>query len=147
MKKGRPARKKTSLQAAIILRGRTVPIHATTADLSLGGCYIENMSTLPLGAHLTMTLWIGEDKLQISGIVKTCDPVFGNGIQFVDIDLPTKPSCSAISTRRPKPERRCNVGLAFAKQRMPEKSNSETSDVPVSSPFCSYPTDLSILPE
>ena len=79
------ARKKTFVQAEILLRGRTVPIRVTTADLSLGGCYIENMFTLSIGAHLEIGLWIGEQKLKISSVVKTCDPVFGNGIQFVEI--------------------------------------------------------------
>lgn len=57
----------------------------TTADLSVGGCYVENMFTLPIGAHLTMHLWLGEEKMQVSGIVKTCDRAFGNGIQFFDL--------------------------------------------------------------
>lgn len=79
-------RKKTSVQAEIVLRGRDVPMRVTTSDLSLGGCYIENMFTLPVGALLTISLWIGEEKLTIGGLVKTSDPVFGNGIQFVKIE-------------------------------------------------------------
>ena len=55
----RTARTKTSLQAEIVLRGRTVPMRVSTTDLSLGGCYVENMFTLNIGAHLTMALWIG----------------------------------------------------------------------------------------
>jgi hypothetical protein len=31
-------------------------------------------------------LWIGPQKLKISAIVRTCDPVFGNGIEFLEID-------------------------------------------------------------
>jgi PilZ domain-containing protein len=81
----RSDRKKTSLEAEMVLRGRTVPMRITTTDVSLGGCYIESMFTLPIGAHLTITLWIGEEKLKISGLVKTCDPVFGNGIEFVEL--------------------------------------------------------------
>jgi len=63
-----------------------VPVRVPTSDLSLGGCYIENMFTLHIGAHLTMKLWIGEGKVNVNGIVKTCDPVFGNGVQFVEIE-------------------------------------------------------------
>jgi hypothetical protein len=80
------ARKKTGVQAELVVRGRTVPVRVPTSDLSLGGCYIENMFTLHIGDHLTVGLWIGTEKLKISGIVRTCDPVFGNGIEFLEID-------------------------------------------------------------
>ena len=80
------ARKKTCAQAETLLRGRTVPIRVTTAYLSVGSCYIENMFTLPIGAHLEMALWIGEEKLKINAIVRTCDPVFGNGIEFSKLE-------------------------------------------------------------
>jgi len=79
------ARKKTSVPAQLVLRGRTVPIRITTIDLSLGGCDIENLFTLHIGAHLTMTLWLGEQRIKIDAIVKTCDPVFGNGIEFLEV--------------------------------------------------------------
>jgi hypothetical protein len=78
-------RKKTGVQAELFLRGRTIPQRVSTSDLSLGGCYIENMFTLPMGAHVTIGLWIGNEKLQIGAKVKTCDPVFGNGIEFVEM--------------------------------------------------------------
>ena len=61
-------------------------MRVSTTDLSLGGCYIENMFTLHIGSHLTVGLWIGTEKLKISAIVRTCDPVFGNGIEFLEID-------------------------------------------------------------
>ena len=43
------------------------------------------MFTLHIGAHLTMTLWLGEQRIKIDAIVKTCDPVFGNGIEFLEV--------------------------------------------------------------
>jgi hypothetical protein len=73
------------VQAELLLYGRTVPIRVSTTALSLNGCYIENMYTLPIGARLKIGLWIEQEKLKISGIVKTCDPVFGNGIQFLEM--------------------------------------------------------------
>jgi hypothetical protein len=60
-------------------------MRVSTTDLSLNGCYIENMYTLPIGARLKIGLWIEEEKLNIGGMVKTCDPVFGNGIQFLEM--------------------------------------------------------------
>jgi hypothetical protein len=40
---------------------------------------------LPTGARLNIGLWIEQEKLKIIGMVKTCDPVFGNGIQFLEM--------------------------------------------------------------
>jgi hypothetical protein len=78
------------VQAEILLQGRDVPMRVSTVDLSLGGCYIENMYTLPIGSRLKIGLWIEEEKLEMRGIVKTCDPVFGNGIQFLEVSEQTR---------------------------------------------------------
>ena len=80
----RSPRKKAAVQAELLLQGRTVPLRVSTTDLSFNGCYIENMYTLPIGARLNIGLWIQEEKLKIRAIVKTCDPMFGNGIQFLE---------------------------------------------------------------
>lgn len=58
------------------------PIRAETADLSLGGCYIEMMFTLEIGAGLDITLQLGDSTVLVVGKVVTCDRTVGNGIQF-----------------------------------------------------------------
>jgi len=66
------------------------PIHCTTSDVSLGGCYIESMYPFPVGTHLELKLQIhfqandplDDDTLLIFARVVTCDPQFGNGIAF-----------------------------------------------------------------
>jgi hypothetical protein len=79
-------RKKTSLPAEILLRGRTVPVRVMITYVRLGGCYIENMFTLHgRGASHDEALDCGK-KMNINGIVDTCDRVFGNGIQFAEIE-------------------------------------------------------------
>lgn len=60
----------------------SAPVRCATSDLSLGGCYIESMYPFPAGTCLELKLGIA-DTLLISGQVVTCDPQFGNGIQFV----------------------------------------------------------------
>lgn len=60
------------------------PLHCTTSDISLGGCYIENMYTFPVGTPLEIKLYL-EDTLLIVGKVVTCYPQVGNGIQFEKI--------------------------------------------------------------
>lgn len=58
------------------------PLRCATSDLSLGGCYIESMYPYPAGTCLELKLEAG-DTLLISAKVVTCDPQFGNGIQFL----------------------------------------------------------------
>lgn len=54
-------------------------------DISLGGCYLESWSPLPLGASLTLLL----DGMEINCSVTTCHPGVGMGLRFGDIsDLP-----------------------------------------------------------
>lgn len=54
-----------------------------TSDLSLGGCYVKTMATIPVGTKLGVSLWLGEDKVSINGMVVTYNPQIGNGIQFL----------------------------------------------------------------
>ncbi len=56
-----------------------------TADISLGGCYLELAITLEVGTLLNVALWLGDDKLAIVGKVVTRHSLFGNGIEFISM--------------------------------------------------------------
>ncbi len=58
------------------------PMRGATADLSLGGCYIETIFPLPIGTNLDVQLSAGNTIL-IAGTVVACDPQVGNGIRFI----------------------------------------------------------------
>lgn len=60
------------------------PIRCATADLSLGGCYIETIYPFPIGTNLDLQLSLGTIVL-IAATVVTCDPQVGNGIRFMRI--------------------------------------------------------------
>lgn len=60
----------------------TTPLRCSTSDLSLGGCYIESMYPFAAGTALELKLSVA-DTLLISARVVTCDPQFGNGIEFL----------------------------------------------------------------
>jgi PilZ domain len=62
--------------------GMTAPLRTTACDLSVGGCYVEAMFSLEIGAKLQMKRWLGSAVLEVAGIVATCYPQVGNGIQF-----------------------------------------------------------------
>jgi len=53
-----------------------------TADLSLGGCYVEMATTLDIGTKLDVVVWLDHQKLIAQGVVVTRHTQFGNGIQF-----------------------------------------------------------------
>ena len=77
-------RRITSLNLELLLKGRSVPLRVSTSDLSVGGCYIQHAYILPIGTRLQITILIGDDKVPVYGIVKSCH-TFGNGIQFLEM--------------------------------------------------------------
>jgi hypothetical protein len=73
---------KVPVQAELQVIGNSFPIRVKTADLSMGGCYVEMMFTLEIGTELNIVLWLGSSNLITRGKVVTRHPQFGNGIQF-----------------------------------------------------------------
>ncbi len=59
------------------------PIRGATADLSLGGCYIESIFPFPIGTKLNLQLSLAETSILIDATVVTSDPQVGNGINFI----------------------------------------------------------------
>ena len=78
-------RKVTAVDLELVLAGRTVPMQVSTTDLSVGGCYIQSIYTLPIGTRLKISIPIADEKLLVHGIVKTCHQSFGNGVQFLEM--------------------------------------------------------------
>jgi len=59
-------------------------LRSATADLSLGGCYLEMMFTFPVGTILEVSLQIGYTVFA-KAVVVTRELQVGNGIQFIDM--------------------------------------------------------------
>jgi hypothetical protein len=78
------SRIKVSVPFEIKAEGGGFPIRGATADLSLNGCYIENLFPLAMGTNLDLQLSIGTTVL-IAATVVTCDPQVGNGIKFINL--------------------------------------------------------------
>jgi PilZ domain len=76
------SRCKVAVQVELYPAGVTAPLRTATCETSLGGCYVETMFTLAVGTTLTMTLWLGDEKVVTPGRVATCFPQVGNGIEF-----------------------------------------------------------------
>lgn len=71
-----------AVQTELRVNANPVPIRAKTADISLGGCYVEMALTLSVDTPLKIVLWLGHEKLAVDGVVVSCHPQFGNGIEF-----------------------------------------------------------------
>jgi len=82
----RHTRCKVTVQLELQPHGMAAPFRTSASDISPGGCYIETMFTLEIGTTLTMKLWLDNVMLSTTGIVTTCHPQVGNGIQFTNID-------------------------------------------------------------
>ncbi|GAC1431022.1 MAG: hypothetical protein NVS1B11_05100 [Terriglobales bacterium] len=60
-------------------------IWGKTADISLGGCFVEMAIPLKQGKQLKVGLWVGETKLWTTSRVVTSTPGYGIGLQFTEI--------------------------------------------------------------
>jgi c-di-GMP-binding flagellar brake protein YcgR len=61
------------------------PLYAQTADICVGGCYVEMMFTQPVATRVWVTIWIGEKKIIAMGEVVSSHPQVGNGMKFTSI--------------------------------------------------------------
>jgi len=78
----RSQRLKRAVQTELTVEGVETPMRSETADLSLGGCYIEMAITFEIGTSVALILWLGHKKLVLDGKVVTRHNHFGNGIEF-----------------------------------------------------------------
>jgi len=74
-----------AVQIELRAKGDPVPIRSNTADISVGGCYMEMAVTLDPGTAVDIILWLDNEKLPLEGRVVTRHPHFGNGIEFIDL--------------------------------------------------------------
>lgn len=78
-------RVKSTNSAEVYPAGATVPMRTRTADLSLGGCFLEMPNPLPKATEIKMALWVKDFKLRAKGEVVTSTPGFGIGVKFTEM--------------------------------------------------------------
>jgi c-di-GMP-binding flagellar brake protein YcgR len=76
-----------ALQVEIRHEDTDAPLRSQTTDISLGGCYVEMPLTLEIASKVDMLFWLGDQKMSAKGVVVTCHPQFGNGIEFTNMSL------------------------------------------------------------
>ncbi len=66
-------------------KGRT-HLSTTSTDIGGRGCYVETRSPLPRGTKVDVGFSLGAEEIKTQGMVRTCDPGVGMGIEFADLD-------------------------------------------------------------
>lgn len=70
------------MAAQIVLQNGTLRMTATVTDISLGGCYMEMLSPLPVDTFVDISISPGDTTLQLSGRVRSSQVNFGMGVSF-----------------------------------------------------------------
>jgi hypothetical protein len=61
------------------------PMRINATDVSGNGCYVETILPLPVGTMLRVDFYLQSEHINISAVVRTCDPGVGNGIEFTGL--------------------------------------------------------------
>jgi PilZ domain len=61
------------------------PMRINATDVSGNGCYVETILPLPVGTVLRVDFHLDSDRVNITAVVRTCDPGVGNGIEFTGL--------------------------------------------------------------
>jgi PilZ domain len=83
-------RVKCTNSAEVYPSGETTPMRTRTADLSLGGCFLEMPNPLPKATQIRIALWVKESKIWANGEVVTSTPGFGIGVKFTEMTMQDK---------------------------------------------------------
>jgi hypothetical protein len=70
------------MAAQITLQNGSLRMPATVTDISLGGCYAEMLSPLPVDTFVDISISPGDTTLQLSGRVRSSQTNFGMGVSF-----------------------------------------------------------------
>ena len=60
-------------------------MRVNATDISGNGCYVETVMPLTIGTALRVDLWIEDERLSPSAVVRTRDPGVGMGIEFTGL--------------------------------------------------------------
>lgn len=67
------------------------PVWGNLSNTSLGGCLVETVNPLPIGAKLEIGLWVASGKIWVKGmildgVVDNADPSFGIRVKFGEME-------------------------------------------------------------
>lgn len=123
------ARHTCRVTGEVAVQGSSAQILGTVTDISLGGCYIEMLSPLPVGTDVDMALTPGEETLHIVGKVRSSQNGMGMGVSFTGISSedfetlrqfapPTDERNNPGNGRGAAPERTLPTAATYVEQRL-----------------------------
>src|SRR5262249_28620543 len=65
--------------------GSGTNMRTQATDMSGRGCYVETMLPMPVGTRLQITLRLGEERITVPAVIRTCDGGVGMGIEFTGL--------------------------------------------------------------
>lgn len=66
------------------------PMRVNASDVSGSGCYVETVMPLAVGTALKVDVWIGDERVSASALIRTRDPGVGMGIEFTGMPEETR---------------------------------------------------------
>jgi|SRR5262249_21765605 len=66
-------------------RGAGINMRTQATDMSGRGCYVETMLPMPVGTQLQITLRLGDERVTVPAVIRTCDGGVGMGIEFTGL--------------------------------------------------------------
>ncbi len=63
--------------------GKGLRMWGTLTDISLGGCYVQTVSNMPIGTHLDVSVAVDTHSFAAKADVRTSHPNIGMGMQFI----------------------------------------------------------------
>lgn len=76
------ARHDCCIEAQVFLESDPSPIAGKVIDISLGGCYFQMLSPLPVGANIRIALNANDSPLKLNGKVRSSQAGQGMGVAF-----------------------------------------------------------------
>lgn len=73
--------------AEITEAGSNAPLNAQVAELSLNGCYVDMLNTLPVETKVTLKIFADGECLEATASVIYAHPGLGMGLAFQDVSL------------------------------------------------------------
>ncbi len=101
----------------------TIALDGKITDISLGGCYVEMLSPLPVDTSLVLSFEAGGATLQLSGNVRSSQAGFGMGVAFTGMSPKDFEELCCLAAPAAQPANQ--VPAAAPKQPGPQASSAK----------------------
>ena len=72
-------------EAEFCKQGSNAPLRGFLSDISLTGCYMETITTEPVGTAVDVLFQASGTRVRLPGVVRVVHPSMGMGIEFAQL--------------------------------------------------------------